>query len=501
MSVEPLHPADVAPSGFAVKTRRQRRVKRFRFGQVFRWNSGGMSCRVLLAVMCGLSCVACQLCGADTQSESPGADSSNAPVVKPWYFPLKNINAGPGNLDIGFNVRARYESLDNFNILHYGSGLDDDVLLLRIRLSMDYRFTENAHTFVEFQDARYWLNRLAPSDFGRSCSYYDRFDLRQAYFEWQRIGDSPFGVKLGRQILLYGDRRLFAPAEWGNVGNYWWDGAKLYFNTDLLQVDFFYAQRVLSEPERWNFDHWPYHVGGIYAHINQLPVTLDAFYVIKHDWSGNARGESGAGRETRHTFGLFSELPAGKGWDYGLFAAGQLGEFGRDDIRAFGLIVRGGYTFNTRWKPRAGFEFNYASGDRNPKDGVAGTFDGIFGAMDIPYGWMNVVSWKNLEDYVLNLSIQPAKSVKLSVDYHFFRLAQSRDAWYWVNCKAERRDTTGRAGRDLGHEVDLIMRWQVNKELEVLCGYARFFTGGFVRRTPGGHEDANWVFTQLTYNF
>ncbi|HOB99507.1 MAG TPA: alginate export family protein [Verrucomicrobiota bacterium] len=431
---------------------------------------------------------------------SMAADSA-VPTAKPWYSPLKDIEVGPGKLDFGLNVRTRYEYLDNFSILHYGTGAEDDVLLLRTRLNADYRFTEQAHTFVEFQDARYWLSDLALSDFGESCSYYDEFDLRQAYLEWKHMGKSAFGVKLGRQILLYGDRRLFAPAEWGNVGNYWWDSAKLYYDTDTFQVDAFYAQRVLSEPKDWNFDHWPYHVGGVYAHVKQLPVTLDAFYVVKHDWSGSTRGESGTGDETRHTFGLFSEQPAGKGWDYGLFAAGQVGQYGRDDIEAFGVIARGGHTFKTDWKPRVGFEFNYASGDRDPNDGVAGTFDGVFGAMDTPYGWMNVVSWKNLEDYALNFSVQPAKTVKLGVDYHYFRLSQSRDAWYWVNGKPERRDPAGQAGQDLGHELDVILRWQINNELELLFGYARFLAGDFVRNTPGNGQDANWAFAQLTYNF
>lgn len=422
------------------------------------------------------------------------------PAKPPWYSALKDIQAGPGKLDFGFNLRTRYEYLDNFSILHYGADADD-VLLLRLRLSADYRLGEQAHTFVEFQDARYWLSDLALADFGRSCTYFDEFDLRQAYVEWRRIGDSPFGVKLGRQILQYADRRLFAPAEWGNVGNYWWDAARLTYDTDAVQVDLLYGQRVLSEPKDWNFDHWPYHMAGVYARIKQLPVTLDAFYVVKHDWSGTAKGESGPGNETRHTFGLFSERPAGQGWDYGFFAAGQLGEYGRDDIRAFGVIARGGYTFKADWKPRLGFECNYASGDRDPHDGTAGTFDGIFGAMDIPYGWMNVVSWKNLEDYALNFSLQPTKPLKLSLDYHYFRLAQSRDAWYWVNGKPERRDPAGRAGRELGHELDMIARWQVNKELELLAGYTCFFTGDYVRNTPGNNRDANWTFLQLTYSF
>jgi hypothetical protein len=426
--------------------------------------------------------------------------SSAVASVEPWYAPLKNIEIGPGKLDIGFYLRARYERLDNFSIQHYGVA-DDDVLLYRSRLSLDYRLENRAHAFVEFQDARYALNRLELSDFSGPCSYRDDFDLRQAYVEWQRIGESPFGLKLGRQIFQYADRRLFAPADWGNVGNYWWDAAKLTFDTRATQVDAIYAQRVLSEPTEWNFDHWQYHVGAVYARIKQLPVTLDTFYVIKNTWGDDVTSEHGTGNETRHTFGFFSERPAGNGWDYGLFVAGQLGDYAGDDIGAFGVITRVGYTFPVAWKPRLGAEFNYASGDSDPKDGRIGTFDGIFGAMDIPYGWMNVVSFKNLEDYAVNASIQPLRPLKLSAEYHYFRLAEASDAWYWVNGKAERRDPTGATGCDLGHEVDLIARWQVNKELELLFGYARFFPGSYVRRTPGSHSAASWAFAQFIYTF
>ncbi|HAK95991.1 MAG TPA: hypothetical protein DCM87_13620 [Planctomycetes bacterium] len=431
----------------------------------------------------------------------PPASSAGSTPSDRWYAPLKNIEAGPGALDIGVDLRTRYEYLDEFTVLGYGTGAGDDVLLFRARLSFDYRLSDSAHALVEFQDARYWLNRLSRSDFGRTCTYYDEADLRQAYFEWKRIGASPLGVKLGRQIFLYGDRRLFAPAEWGNVGNYWWDAAKFYCDTDIVRVDAFYARRVLSEPEDWNFDHWPYHAGGIYARVQQLPVTLDAFYVVKHDWSGHIRGERGTGDEQRHSFGVFSERPAGQGGDYGLFAVGQLGKYGRDDIRAFGIAARGGYTFDAEMTPRIGLELNYASGDRDPDDGVAGSFDGVFGAMDLPYGWMNVVSWKNLEDGALNVSVKPAAPLTLGLEYHYFRLARSRDAWYWASGKPERRDRTGDAGRDLGHELDVIGRWQVNRELEVLAGYARFFAGRFVRDTPGGRANADWVFLQVTYLF
>jgi hypothetical protein len=96
----------------------------------------------------------------------------------------------------------------NFNILRYGTGTHDDVLLMRTRLNAGCHFTEKARAFVEFQGARYWLSSLTVSDFGRSTSYYDEFDLRQAHLEWLHIGNTPLGVKLGRQIMLYGARRL-----------------------------------------------------------------------------------------------------------------------------------------------------------------------------------------------------------------------------------------------------------------------------------------------------
>jgi len=423
------------------------------------------------------------------------------PSASPAHPPWKDIAVGGGRIDVGLNLRARYESLENFTIRSYDAGRSDDVVLLRARLSGDLRGAAGTRGFVELQDARYSRSRLALADFGQSSSYYDAFDLWQAYFEWKTAGAEGFGVKLGRQILLYGDRRVFAPAEWGNVGNYWWDGVKFSLHRETVQVDAFYAQRVLSEPKRWNFDHHPYHVAGVYARWRGLPVTLDAFYVVKDDWSGRLRGERGPGDETRHTFGLFSERPAGRGWDYGLFAAGQLGTYGRDDIRAFGTIARGGHTFPLAGKPRVGGEFSFASGDRDPQDGVHGTFDGIFGAMDIPYGWMNVVSWKNLADYALNLSVQPARSLTLSLDWHAFRLARVRDAWYWVSGKIERRDSTGLAGRALGQELDLILRWSVNRQWELLFGATRFFAGDYLRRTPGGHASANWAFAQVTASY
>lgn len=189
-------------------------------------------------------------------------------------------------------------------------------------------------------------------------------------------------------------------------------------------------------------------------------------------------GEAGPGDQHTHSVGFYFDSHYDKRWDFSGTLAGQLGKYGRDDIRAFGANARAGYTFHTAWTPRIGAEFTYASGDSNPTDGVHGTFDGIFGAVDLYYyGSMNVLSWMNLEDYQLTFSVKPCKYVLLRLDHHWFRLAEPTDAWYWCSGKPARCDPTGSAGSDPGQELNVVAQWQVNKNLELFAGYGHFLRG------------------------
>ena len=188
-------------------------------------------------------------------------------------------------------------------------------------------------------------------------------------------------------------------------------------------------------------------------------------------------------------------------WDYGGTVAHQCGDFGKDQIDAWGANARVGHTFEAPWKPRIAAEFSYASGDSNPRDGRRETFDGVFGAIDTFYGRMNFLSWMNLEDYQITFGLQPTKTLKVWMDYHVFRLASDRDGWYWCNGRAARRDVTGETSPSLGQEIDVLFQWQINKHLELFVGYCHFFPGPFIRDTPGTDRHADWVFVQVTFQF
>ena len=268
-------------------------------------------------------------------------------------------------------------------------------------------------------------------------------------------------------------------------------------DTRPVQIDLLYGRRVISRQVQPNDRHYDFDMLAAYAQIKELPFRLDLFYVLRYDDHGNVRGERGSGDERRHSLGCYVDGRAG-GWDYRGTLVGQFGEYGGDEICAFGMNARVGYTFDTLWKPRLGVEFSYASGDDDPNDGRHGTFDGVFGAIDRVYGRMNFLSWKNMEDYQISASVQPMDDLKLEADFHLFRLASDNDAWYWCSGKPMRRDASGRSGRTLGMELDLIATWEVCQGLELMAGYAHFFPGAFIENT-GRDDHANWVFCQLAW--
>ena len=421
---------------------------------------------------------------------------------QPGEFPRLNFSG---------SVRLRYEGLDNFEIRKYGIDDEDNLLLTRLRLSSELLLKKNVRAFVELQDARFWSEKLNLNDFPPACPYENRLDLRQAFLETKYLWDSPWGFKLGRQAISYADNRIWGPGDWGNTGRYLWDGAKFYYYTDAIMLDAIAAERVLPNALKFDGSHYPYQAYGLYASLPGLkPLTLQPFWVFKHDENDTYKGESGTGDLNRQTLGAYAKDEFGNGFDASGTVAYQFGNEGQDDVHAYGYTGQLGYQFEVPLRPRPYVAYSYASGDSNPTDGKNQTFDGVFGAVDQYYGRMNLLAWMNLIDYQIGASIIPVNKMQLSADYHILALAQEKDAWYYSNCKAQRRDKTGAAGNDIGQEIDLIAKYDVPlggsrlakaiKKLELMAGYGYFLPGSFVEST-GNAGDAHWLFIQTMLSF
>jgi hypothetical protein len=431
--------------------------------------------------------------------EDPQLQKEPAPPPKKKY---QDIPLGPFRLDLGANLRLRHEYQAGFDVRRYEPGTTDQFLLTRIMLDINLRFDSNHRLFVQFRDAHALGTRLERKDFSKSNPMEDLWDIRQAYFEWKKIGGSHFDLKVGRQQINYGDQRIFGPGLWGNTGRYAWDAAMLRMDTSRAWVDAWVGRPIENRPEIWpNREFKTPTAFVVYGGIKQLPFRLDFFYAGKYDGKARTIGKSGKGDLRSHSIGFQMQKQA-RGWvDFTAALVGQTGCYGKDTIRAFGANSAVGLTLPLKWRPRLAGQFTWGSGDRNPADGIHGTFDGVFGGADINfYGDLNLFFWSNLRDYEWDFHLNPGRTTKLALEHHYFTLDQARDAWYTTGLAALRRDVTGLSGKALGHEVNVRFSWQPAKGPEIMIGWGHFFPGDFVK-TTGAAKSASGYFFQAAYGF
>ncbi len=402
-------------------------------------------------------------------------------------------------LSFAGTYRLRGEVQDDFNVRAYGTGTREDYLLSRLRLEIDWRWTSRFRLHAQFQDARTLGLSFSDEDFlGGNNPYHDPFDINQLYLEWRPI--KKVGLKIGRQAISYGDRRVFGPGDWGNTGRYAWDAVRLEINEKSFSSHWLVGRFVLHNPDRWPNESAPGPTAfASYSTIKSLPFEVGIFYVYKYDGRGFTKGEKGAGDLSSHSAGFRVDGQGGR-WDYSAMFAGQFGNWGPDDLRAQGLVFSLGYTFSSSWKPHLMIQYVLGSGDKDPEDGIHGTFDGLFsGADTVLYGWMNLMFWQNLREFRVDLVLTPAETLIFRGEYHFFELDKAKDAWYFPG-KAVRKDPTGSSGRHLGHEVDLTLRKKISGWLELLGGICFFRPGEYVKNT-GQSPATKWYFLETTFYF
>ncbi len=406
---------------------------------------------------------------------------------------------GNTTLSLSGSYRVRGEVQDEFHVKTFGTGQTEDFLLSRLRFDTDLRFAPQLRLHFQLQDARIAGQSLSDQDFSAGNNpFHDPLDINQAFVEYQP--SKTLKLKIGRQAISFRDRRIFGPGDWGNTGRYAWDAAMLTLDNRWLESNWIVGRFILHDPDRWPNKRADAPTGyASYNSIKALPFLLDLFYVFKHDDRGVTSGEKGTDNLVSHSVGFWLNKKW-QSWEYGATAVGQMGNWGADDIRAYGLVGSLGYQWQTRWQPLLKLQCIIGSGDSDPNDGIHGTFDGVFGGADTDlYGWMNMFFWQNLREYRLDLKLTPGKAFTLKGEYHYFTLDQARDAWYFPG-KAVRRDKAGTSGRELGHEIDMTVRMKAASYLELLTGACFFMPGEFVKNT-GKSPRASWYFLETTFYF
>lgn len=406
-----------------------------------------------------------------------------------------------------FSLEARLRGEWRENNYDFNSGVgditDDTWLLSRLRLGVDWKPARWLHFYVEGQDTREFFSER-PNVLGQfGAEGDDSFDLRQAYAE---IGDVKHGLsaKIGRQTMIYGDKRLISSSDWGNASRTF-DAGRFHYAREKWWLDAFTSSVVRFRQGEFNLSSWfddsdghedffdAKFFSGLYFSTTALDFQVTDLYALELH-------EEDKGGSDFVTLGTRAKADPQKlaGWDYEAEMAVQLGERFGKDLSAFAGHWGLGYNWlHAPWKPRVGVEYSYASGDGNADDGRVGTFQNLFPTNHLYYGYTDVFAWQNLHNPAVKFSVDPTDKLRVMLDYHLFWLDDTADGWYRANQTSIVRPITPSAGGYAGSELDFTIIWKALKQLDVQAGYSHFFAGRYLDDT-GASDDADFAYLMVT---
>jgi hypothetical protein len=151
--------------------------------------------------------------------------------------------------------------------------------------------------------------------------------------------------------------------------------------------------------------------------------------------------------------------------------------------------------------PQLWFYYDYASGDPHPGLGDQHrTFNQLFPFGHYYFGFIDVVGRQNIQDFNAHFVFYPAKWITSFVQYHVFRLADARDALYSAGGAPLRRDPTGRAGTNVGQEIDFVTNFHLSNHQDIYFNISHFFAGDFIKQT-GNPRSPEYIYVQYSYRW
>ena len=419
-----------------------------------------------------------------------------------WTRYLHYFSRLPDWVDVGVDFRVRPELLTNpFRKGEFGT---TEQLPLRTR----FRVGLNGEIFrflFEFQDSR-----SIGADEGEliSDALFNEAEVQQIFVS--ATLDNLFGMGLrnvlhfGRINMDFGHRRLIARSRFRNTTNAF-DG--LHWNVgkgDLWRVRTFLVRPTprtfgvfnqLFEEDDTLF--WGTHFES--NHITTLRTNL-YYYGLNDDDPDISQ------QRQYSTFGLRLFRTSRKGlFDYELEGAYQFGRRAEKDQHAWFGHATVGYTFDVMWTPRLLFQYDYASGTRDPNGNTSQTFDTLFGARRFEYNPTGVFGpffRSNISSPGVRLVFWPKGNVKMNVKYRGWYLAQGKDEWVGSGLQ----DPTGQAGNVLGSDFEIQLEWFLTSFITFDTGYTHFFKGSYIdalAQIPGNPpaDDTDYVYFSTELRF
>ena len=385
-------------------------------------------------------------------------------------------------------MRHRFELRDGYRAPAVEGMVPSGLIWQRTRLALD--FESGPLTLrITPQDARLWGDESISSSTG---IFGDQASV-ELYEAWAEVVLGSCGsMRLGRQELIFDNRRLFSERNWNNQG-LTYDAALLRITA--LESDFHigatwnssgevpsgnpYPSGRIKTIEFFRFHHnWSDLAGFSFVHIASGVTTSDASDTIRF----------------RQTSGIYSEYSNGnvKIW---CDAYGQYGK-NRDGIpvRAF-LMGADVHRVKGILRPATGFAYLSGSATGTTNGGKDGLFDILYGARHRFYGCM---------DYFTNIPEQTMAGgltdLYADLECRFRGGLGIRDAGHYF--MLARKDPGISDDGRLGFENDLTAQYRPCKLASVEIGWLVFVSTPYFRtmQSPGARSFSQFIYIQLNFN-
>jgi hypothetical protein len=468
------HGADTDLSGPACRRSRCRNSPSKNIATADKNDGGGMRTRARIVILAAVA-----VCSVEAFGAEPGSGAGGVAVPLPAWWKLS------------LEIRGRAETYQGLGGI---AGQGDSEYLHRLRLSSTFTVRPWLHVFAQMQDSR------APGyDRGPAPgSVADPFDLRLAYVELGALGEQPWALRAGRQPLVFGDMRLVSTSNWSNVGPAF-DAVRVTHKSTRMRLDWF-ASLAVVPGEGFDRPRTDKKLAGFYSSFDLRKDT--ASVDLYSFWKSNLRAVDELGQSGHlnvFTYGLRSVGRAGGGFDYNVEVAVQRGRIVETPLAAWaghwevGCTLRGG-----RKAPRVWIEYNYATGDNDPRDGRRQTFEQLYPSQLGVVGRAADFASRNLHEPLAGIEWRPFQRWRFRGTYRAFWLATTQDALYTLS-GAVFVYKPDAAHTRVGEEAGIWAICQASRRLQLWLGYANLTPGPYLRET-GRSSALRYPYVMWTYN-
>ncbi len=390
------------------------------------------------------------------------------------YIPLSK--SGPAFLSIGGESRSLYEYFRNRDFTP--ETLDNNGWLFqRFMLHTDFRLN-NFRIFLQLNSANHWFTDEPSSPVER-----DDLDLHQAFVEF---GSNSFKLRLGRQEIGLGARRLFAFREGPNA-RLAYNGVRAFWKTRTIDFTAFYAEPLRNIPGTFDnrtFDQestW-----AIHGTINPetIPGNFD-FYYIGFNSTRRVYNKE-VGEETRHSLG-FRHFGNTGSFSFNNEFVYQFGDYAGGNISAYTFSFDLNYQLSSSgWRPEVGLKTELISGDKDSTDNRLNTFNALFprGAY---FGLIALIGPANLVDIHPEFSVSPTETLSLTFDWDIFWRYQIEDGVYGPNASLF-REAGNYDGNFLGHQPGIEAAFKLSRYWEMSLEASYFIASDYWEATGEGEN-------------